>query len=147
MTTYAVVDPRDIRDDADTVELGLTRQRGVRFTELVDEVFHSNENERFRWFGMRAPAKRYTRRQIGVWLDEILNNKPRSKDNAIRDWYMVECVQMSMHGFDHYRVEPVRELIRAARDLNVLELRVEAHTMRLFEDAYASGEKASDTEE
>ena len=147
MTTYAVVDPRDIRDDAEQVELGLERQRGVRFTELVDEVFESDENRTFTWFGLRAARIKYTRRQISLWLEEILDNKPRSKDNGIRDWYVVECVQMSMHGFDGYRIRPVRELIRAARDLNVLELRVDANTMRLFEDAYASGEKAYDTAE
>lgn len=147
MTTYAVVDPRDIRDDAEQVELGLARMRGRRFEALVDEVFQSWENERFTWFGLRKPAKHYTRRQIGVWLDEILNDRPRSKDNGIRDWDVVDCTQWSMNSFEYHRLDPVTHLIRAARDLNTQELRVDAKTMRLFEDAYNQGYSPCDAEE
>lgn len=146
MTTYAVVDPRDIREDSELAELGLERLRGAQFEELVDQVYGDDENDTFGWFGLRKVQKRYTRRQIGVWMDEILNDKPRSKDNGIRGWWCVQGTQFAFAGYKHYRVDPVVELIRAAHDLNTQELRVDAHTMRLFEDAYAAGVKPSTPE-
>jgi len=147
MTTYAVVHPADIRDDAQQADLGLTRLLGIRFEELADEVYEDDENNTFGWFGLRKVQKRYTRRQIGQWMQEILNDEPRSKDNGIRGWWCVRGTQFAYAGYKHHVIDPVRDLIRAARDLNTQELRVDAQTMRLFEDAYSVGERRYEPEE
>lgn len=147
--TIVVVDPADIREDAEQALRGVERLKGKRFEELVTEVFNSHDNQRFTWFGLRKPALIYDRRTIATLLAEMLIDRNRGGNykNYIADWWSVEGVFAAWHGYNHFKVKPVERLIASAESLNAIELHVDSNVLRQFEAAYEAGSRHSTPEE